>query len=316
MKARYGLVFPGQGSQMIGMGEELARNYPVAKRTFQELDDVLKQNLSQLMFSGDLNELTLTANCQPALMAVSIAVWRVLMEEIPIEKQIVYGAGHSLGEYAALVAADVLPYAAAVRLLRTRGEAMQKAVPQGVGGMVALIGANLEIAQKIAEACGQQGVCEVANDNTVGQVILSGEKTAVDAAQNFAEAYGLRKVMPLNVSAPFHSSLMQPAAEAMARALADMTFASPQFPIIPNVTAEPETDPEKLKTLLVEQVTARVRWRETILCLQAQEVAPILELGSGKVLAGLIKRTAPDSQVVSLHTPQDIEDFLRNASQY
>lgn len=308
---KYAFVFPGQGSQTIGMGKELFLRFPEAKHLFQEVDDALHQSLSKLMFEGDLEDLTLTSNCQPALMAVSMAVV-VVMEKLGWNiNEVSCVAGHSLGEYAALAASGALSVTDTARLLRLRGEAMQKAVPSGQGGMVAVIGADFVVAETIAQEASAFGICEVANDNAPGQVILSGEKKALEQVPILAEKHNVRKVIPLNVSAPFHSSLMAPAAEIMRQALDDVEMCTPRVPLIPNVTAQGESKPDIIKNLLVRQITGRVRWRETVLQMEREGIAHIFEIGSGKVLAGLIKRIAPSISVNSVHTPEEIEETLK-----
>ncbi|MEI8320619.1 MAG: ACP S-malonyltransferase [Alphaproteobacteria bacterium] len=308
---KYALVFPGQGSQAVGMGKILAENFSEAQDVFREVDDTLSQKLSTLMFEGPLEDLTLTTNCQPALMAVSMAVFRVMTSlGVPLTV-FSYAAGHSLGEYSALAATGALTLADTTRLLRTRGDAMQKAIPLGHGAMTAVIGADDGALNNIVKDCSAFGVCEIANDNAPGQVILSGEKKALDQVSPLAEKYGVRKIIPLNVSAPFHCSLMKPAALAMEEALNEVSINYPGIPILPNVTARPETKPDILKSLLVMQITGRVRWRETVLHMQEMGVTHIIEAGSGKVLAGLIKRITPDIQVQSVHTPEEIDNCIK-----
>jgi [acyl-carrier-protein] S-malonyltransferase len=311
-------VFPGQGSQAVGMGRELADAFPIARQTFEEVDDALSQRLSKLMFEGPVEELNLTENTQPALMAVSLAVFRVLvdlgMKPLPQVAQFV--AGHSLGEYSALAAAGAFSVADTARLLKKRGQAMQQAVPVGVGVMAAILGADLDAAAAIAEAAqanpdGAPEVCQTANDNAPGQVVLSGHKTAVERAIKIAAEKGFRRAILLPVSAPFHCRLMQPAADAMAEALATATISPIAVPVISNITAAPTTTPAEIRRLLVEQVTGMVRWRESVLAMKAAGIDRIVELGSGKVLAGLVKRI--DSEIIgsSVGTAADIETLLK-----
>jgi len=304
-------VFPGQGSQAVGMGRELADSFDIARRTFQEVDEALGQNLSALMFEGPADELTLTQNAQPALMAVSIAVLRVLEAEkgLDLSKAARFVAGHSLGEYSALCAAGALALSDTAKLLRLRGQAMQKAVPVGVGAMAAIIGADLDDARAIAEEAAQGDVCTAANDNAPGQVVVSGHKAAVERAIQIAAAKGFKRAVLLPVSAPFHCPLMQPAADAMAAALAGTRIVAPVVPVVANVTASAESDPERIRSLLVEQVTGAVRWRESVLYMKAQGVTELVELGAGKVLAGLAKRIDKEIAGVSIGTSADVAGF-------
>ena len=307
------IVFPGQGSQAVGMGRELAEAFPVARQVFQEVDEALKQNLSQIMWDGPLEDLTLTENAQPALMAVSLAVIRVLEAQgnWTIAEQAAYVAGHSLGEYSALAAAGTFTLADTARLLKTRGQAMQKAVPVGQGAMAALLGAEFEQAKEIAAEAAQGEVCEAANDNASGQVVISGSKAAIDRAIAIAATKGLKRAMLLPVSAPFHCSLMQPAADVMAEALAAVAMKAPVVPVIANVIAAPVQDPDEIRKLLVAQVTGTVRWRESVLAMKGLGVDTLVEAGTGKVLAGLVKRIDKEISAVSLNTPADIEAFLK-----
>jgi [acyl-carrier-protein] S-malonyltransferase len=305
-------LFPGQGSQTVGMGQALAEAFPSAREVFQEVDDALGQRLFRLMGEGPEDQLTLTENAQPALMAVSLAVIRVLKTEfgVGIEKA-AFVAGHSLGEYSALAAAEALTLTDAAKLLKLRGEAMQRAVPVGEGAMASLIGpkSDVALAEEAAKAGSELGVCVVANDNNAGNVVISGAKAAVDRAIETAKALGARAIL-LNVSAPFHCPLMQPAADEMARALAETSIAAPKTPLVANVTARPTLDPEVIRKLLVEQVTGRVRWRESMLWLTEEGgVTRFAEAGAGKVLTGIAKRIAPESEGIALNGPADLEAF-------
>ncbi len=306
-------VFPGQGSQAVGMGRELAEAFEVARLTFEEVDDALNQRLSRLMVEGPEADLTLTENAQPALMAVSVAVMRVLASEggVDLATHARFVAGHSLGEYSALCAAGAFSLGDTARLLKLRGQAMQKAVPVGKGGMAALLGAELEQAQAIAADAAQGEVCSVANDNSVGQVVISGSAEAIDRAIALAAERGLKRSVRLPVSAPFHCSLMQPAADAMAEALATVTISAPVVPVVANVTASAVSDPNDIRRLLVEQVTGMVRWRECVLFMKGQDVSSLVEIGSGKVLAGLTKRIDKELSATSVGTPADVESFLK-----
>lgn len=306
-------VFPGQGSQAAGMGKELAAAFPVARETFEEVDEALKQNLSRLMFEGPAEELTLTANAQPALMAVSLAVVRVLAREggLGVAEGCALVAGHSLGEYSALAAADSFTVTEAARLLRLRGEAMQKAVPPGEGAMAALLGIEAEEARAVCAEAAAGEVVEVANDNGGGQVVISGAAAAVERAIATAKARGVKRAIPLAVSAPFHCALMAPAAEAMAKALAATPPRQPVVPLVPNVTATPTDDPEEIRDLLIRQVTGTVRWRESVAAMKEAGVDTVVELGAGKVLAGLVKRIDPELSALSVGTPGEIEAFLK-----
>ncbi|OYX32809.1 MAG: [acyl-carrier-protein] S-malonyltransferase [Caulobacterales bacterium 32-69-10] len=307
-------LFPGQGSQAIGMGKALHEVFPAARQVFEEVDHALNQHLYRLMCEGPEDELTLTENAQPALMAVSLAVVRVLEEEfnVPMEGA-AFVAGHSLGEYSALAAAEALTIADAARLLRLRGQAMQRAVPVGEGAMASLIGpkVDLALAEQAAAEGATIGVCVVANDNNLGNIVISGDKAAVDKAIEAAKALGARAI-PLNVSAPFHCPLMQPAADAMAEALATTTISALLAPVVANVTARPTNDPELIRRLLVEQVTGRVRWRESLAWMVEEGgVTRFAECGAGKVLTGIARRAAPDADAVALNTPLDLESFAQ-----
>lgn len=304
-------LFPGQGSQAVGMGKALAENFAVAKAVFDEVDAALNQKLSTLMFEGPEGDLTLTANAQPALMAHSLAVVRVLEAEkgLDLGKAASYVAGHSLGEYSALCAAGALTIADTARLLRIRGDAMQAAVPVGQGAMAALLGAEWDLAVEIAKEAAQGECCDVANDNGGGQVVLSGAKAAIDRACVIAKEKGVKRAVLLPVSAPFHSALMKPAAEKMAEALAGASIKAPVVPVIANVVAGPVSDPEEIRKNLVTQVCGSVRWRESMIWLGENGIASFVEAGSGKVLTGIAKRLVAGSEAVALGTPDDIAAF-------
>jgi [acyl-carrier-protein] S-malonyltransferase len=308
-------IFPGQGSQAVGMGAELAEAFAAAREVFQEVDDALNQKLFKLMQEGPEADLTLTENAQPALMAVSLAVSRTLETEfgVAIEKA-AFVAGHSLGEYAALAAAGAISLSDTARLLKLRGQAMQRAVPVGQGAMASLIGPKTDVAlaEAAAAAGAEVGVCVVANDNNNGNVVISGDKAGVDRAIEKAKELGARAI-PLNVSAPFHCPLMQPAADEMAEALAKATIIAPRAPLVANVTARPTLDPEAIRRMLVEQVTGRVRWRESMAWMASEGgVTRFAEAGSGKVLSGMAKRIAPDAEATPLNTPADLEAFANS----
>lgn len=304
-------VFPGQGSQAVGMGAELARAHASARAVFDEVDAVLGQDLSRIMFEGPLETLTLTENAQPALMAVSLAAMRVLQERgVRLADCVKFVAGHSLGEYSALAAAGALTLADAARLLRTRGRAMQEAVPVGQGAMAALLGVDREVAERLAAEAAEGEVCQVANDNEPTQAVISGTKAAIDRAARLAKAHGVRRFVPLNVSAPFHCALMQPAADAMAAALRTVRIKPPAVPLVANVLAAPISDPAEIKLRLIEQVTGTVRWRESIAAMAADGVTDIFEVGAGKVLAGLATRIVPSLHAVSIGAPQEIDAAL------
>ncbi len=318
----YAFIFPGQGSQFAGMGRDLAAAFAPAREVFQEVDDALGERLSKLMFAGPIEELTLTQNTQPALMAVSLAVLRVLEREggLRLTSRAAVVAGHSLGEYAALAAAGSLGIARTAGLLRLRGSAMQQAVPPGEGGMAALLGVEVEQAQEICAAAAvlrvegrpeARQVIEVANDNGGGQVVISGALSAVARAIELAKERGIRRAMLLPVSAPFHCSLMAPAADAMRDALGEAEIAAPSLPLVANVTAAKVSGPEQIRELLVRQVTSTVRWRESVLAMTAMGVDSFVELGAGKVLSGLCRRIAPDAATRSAGTPEEIEGLLK-----
>ena len=309
------LLFPGQGSQSVGMGAALADAFASAREVYAEIDDALGQRLSVLMREGPEDQLTLTENAQPALMAVSLAGVRALKVEFGVEvTRAGFVAGHSLGEYSALCAAGSITLADTARLLKLRGQAMQRAVPVGRGAMASLIGpkTDLALAEAAAAAGSEVGICVVANDNNAGNIVISGDKAAVDRAIEKAKELGARAI-PLNVSAPFHCPLMQPAADEMAEALASATLVAPAVPVVANVTARPGTDPEVLRRLLVEQVTGRVRWRESMEWMAGEgAVTRFVEIGSGKVLTGMAKRIAPDAESLSLNAPEELDSFAKS----
>lgn len=306
-------IFPGQGSQQVGMGRDLAEAFQTARLVFEEVDDALGQRLSRLMFEGPDSDLTLTENAQPALMAVSLAVTRVIERDggTPLAELGAFVAGHSLGEYSALAAAGSLELGDAARLLRQRGQAMQKAVPVGAGAMAAILGLDLASVQDVAqEASEATEICVAANDNAPGQVVISGDKAAVERAVALAAERGGKRSVMLPVSAPFHCPLMAPAADVMAEALAAVTLAPPQVPLVANVTARPLQDPETLRRLLVEQITGMVRWRESVEALRDEGVELLVECGAGKVLTGLTRRIDRELSALPLNGPADIESFL------
>ena len=309
------LLFPGQGSQAVGMGVALSDAFASAREVFAEVDDALNQKLSALMKDGPEDQLTLTENAQPALMAVSVATARVLKVEFGFDVSSAdFVAGHSLGEYSALAASGAISLADTARLLKLRGQAMQRAVPVGKGAMASLIGpkTDLALAEEAAKAGSVVGVCVVANDNNKGNVVISGDKAAVDLAIEKAKELGARAI-PLNVSAPFHCPLMQPAADEMAAALAEATIHAPSATLIANVTARPEIDPETIRRLLVEQVTGRVRWRESMEWMATEGgVTRFVEIGSGKVLTGMAKRIASEAEALALNTPEELEAYAKS----
>lgn len=307
-------IFPGQGSQAIGMGKALADASPVAREAFQEVDDALGQNLFRLMVEGPEDQLTLTENAQPAIMANAIATLRVLEKEggIRLADKAAFVAGHSLGEYSALCAADAFDLATTAKLLKLRGRAMQAAVPVGEGAMAALLGADIDKAQALADQAAEGEVCTVANDNDPGQVVISGHKGAIERAVALVKDHGIKRGVLLPVSAPFHCPLMQPAADAMAEALGKAALRAPLVPVYANVTAAPVADPGTVRTLLVEQVTGRVRWRESVIALEAAGVAQFVEFG-GKVLAPMVKRSATgEVEAASVISMDDIEALLKS----
>jgi [acyl-carrier-protein] S-malonyltransferase len=299
-------VFPGQGAQTIGMGRDLAQSYPAAKAVFDEVDAALGQNLSALIWEGDIAELTLTQNAQPALMATSLAAMAALKAEGIEISRASFVAGHSLGEYSALCAAGAIGLADTARLLRIRGRAMQEAVPVGVGAMAALLGLDFAAASEVAAEAAQGEVCEAANDNDPAQVVVSGHKGAVERALEIAKAKGAKRALLLPVSAPFHCALMKPAADVMAQALADVAISVPIVPLVANVQASAVTDPAQIRALLVAQVTGRVRWRESVQWMAAQGVAEYWEIGAGKALSGMIKRIAEGAQTRAVGTAADV----------
>ena len=299
-------VFPGQGAQTIGMGHALAKVYPAAKAVFDEVDEALGEKLSQLIWEGDISDLTLTANAQPALMATSLAALRALEAEGVSLDDVAFVAGHSLGEYSALAAAGALGISDAARLLRIRGRAMQEAVPVGEGAMAAILGLDFDAVSSVAADAAQGAVCQAANDNDPAQVVVSGHKAAVERAVEIATARGAKRALLLPVSAPFHCALMQPAADRMAAALADVTLNAPRVPLVANVRAQAVSDPEAIRALLVEQVTGAVRWRDSVVWMAAQGVTEFWEIGAGKALSGMIKRSAAGSATRNFGAPADI----------
>ncbi|EAQ27167.1 acyl-carrier-protein S-malonyltransferase [Roseovarius sp. 217] len=301
-------VFPGQGAQVIGMGADLAANYPAARAVFDEVDEALGQKLSALIWEGEQEALTLTENAQPALMATSLAALRALEAEgVDLAQVAGHVAGHSLGEYSALAAAGAISVADTARLLRIRGQAMQQAVPVGVGAMAALLGLDFETARDVAQEAAQGEVCQAANDNDPGQVVVSGHKGAVERALDLAKARGAKRAMLLPVSAPFHCALMAPAAEVMAAALADVTIHAPVVPLVANVRASAVTDPAEIRALLVEQVTGSVRWRESVIYMAAQGVTEIWEIGAGKALSGMIRRIEREITCRAIGTSEEVK---------
>jgi [acyl-carrier-protein] S-malonyltransferase len=304
-------VFPGQGSQTVGMGKALAANFAPARAVFDDVDAALGDKLSTVIFEGPAETLTLTENAQPALMAVSLAAMRVLEAEagVDLKRDAKFVAGHSLGEYSALAAAGAFSVADTARLLRTRGLAMQKAVPVGVGAMAALLGLDFDVASAVASEAAQGQVCEAANDNGAGQVVVSGDKAAVERAVDIAKAKGAKRAMLLPVSAPFHCALMKPAAAVMAEALGMVTVNKPVVPVIANVLAKPISEPAEIKRSLVAQVTGTVRWRESVAFMAGAGVQTFYEVGAGKVLSGLIKRIAEGASAAAIGTPDDVAAF-------
>lgn len=300
-------LFPGQGAQTIGMGKALAETYPAAKAVFEEVDDALGEKLSDLIWSGEQDTLTLTQNAQPALMATSLAAMAALQAEGVGVETADYVAGHSLGEYSALAAAGTFSVGDAARLLRVRGLAMQKAVPVGQGAMAALLGLDLDTVTEVAAAAAQGQVCQAANDNDPAQVVVSGDKDAVERAVEIAKEKGAKRAILLPVSAPFHCALMQPAALAMKEALGQVAFREPKVPLVANVVAEAVTDPDRIRDLLVEQVTHSVRWRESVAWMAGQGVTETWEIGAGKALSGMVRRIAREVEVRAVGTPEDVK---------
>lgn len=312
---KYAFVFPGQGSQFVGMGKELAENFASAREVFQEVNDALSQDLFKIMVDGPDSALTMTANTQPALMAFSMAVVRVLEKDfgIKLKEKAAFVAGHSLGEYSAACSAGVFSLSDTAKLLRIRGDAMQNAVPLGVGGMAAVLGLSYKDVGALVEACSNdKDVCVAANDNSDGQVVLSGSMAAIDRAVEIAAEFGARKCVKLAVSAPFHSPFMRPAADAMARAFMDVDAHDAEIPLVANVLAEPITDHKEIIKHLIEQVTGTVRWRETMAYLQEQGVTDLVELGAGKVLSGIAKRSHKEMNAFSVGSVEDIEELAKN----
>lgn len=312
---KYAFVFPGQGSQFVGMGKDLADNFASAREVFEEVNEALGQDLFKLMTEGPESELMLTSNTQPALMAHSMAVVRVLEKEfgIKLAEKASYVAGHSLGEYSAACAAGVFSLEDTAKLLRIRGDAMQKAVPLGIGGMAAVLGVSFKDIDALVEACNdERNLCVAANDNSDGQVVLSGHTAAIEKAVEIASEFGAKRCVRLPVSAPFHSPLMQPAAEAMARAFMQVESSDAQIPLIANVLAAPITDHKQIIKNLIEQVTGTVRWRETVIFMKEQGVTDIIELGAGKVLSGIVKRSQKDINSASVGSVAEIEELAKN----
>jgi len=305
-------IFPGQGSQFVGMGQDLAENFAEAREVFEIIDESLAQNLSKIMFAGDENDLNLTENTQPALMAVSMAVVRILEKQggTNLADNCSYMAGHSLGEYAALTAAGALEIGETAKLLKLRGQAMQKAVPVGVGSMAAILGLDFEDVKTIAAAAAGDEVCEAANDNSTGQVVVSGHKAAIERAVALATEKGAKRAVILPVSAPFHCQLMKPAADVMAEALAGANIKAPAIPVVSNVTATATSEPNEIRNLLVEQITGMVRWRESVIWMKDQGVGEMIELGAGKVLSGLVRRIDREIACESAGTPEQIEALI------
>ncbi|WP_300378412.1 ACP S-malonyltransferase [Henriciella sp.] len=310
---KFAFIFPGQGSQFIGMGKDLADAFPAARAVFDEVDEALGQKLSELMWTGDEDELKLTSNTQPALMTVSVAVMRALEAEAGTgAERAAFVAGHSLGEYSALAASGAISVGDAARTLRIRGNAMQAAVPAGEGAMAALLGADPEQASQLcAIGASEGGVCEIANDNAPGQIVISGSKAAVELAASRVSDVGVKKAMMLPVSAPFHCSLMQPAADQMMKALSEIEIAAPGAPLVANVTAQAGSDPVAIRQQLIEQVTGQVRWRESVEYMAGQDVQLFVEAGAGKVLTVMNRRTAKQIEGLTLGTPEEIESVAQ-----
>ena len=315
MKTAY--LFPGQGSQAVGMGTGLAAAFPIAKETFQEVDEALKFNLSRLMAEGPESDLTLTENAQPAIMACSVAALRVMEQQLGVNvaRDVALVAGHSLGEYSALTAAGALPLAETARLLQIRGRSMQAAVPAGVGAMAAIIGLEFDAVKVLCEEASAGGeVCEVANYNSDQQIVISGSAEGIELGMKLAKDKGAKRALPLPVSAPFHCSLMKPAAEAMQAALATAKLSNALVPVVANVTAQAVQDAATIRTLLVQQVTGMVRWRESVDTMSSLGITRFVEIGHGKILAGLVKRLAPDAEMVNVGAPEDLDSFAKLAA--
>ena len=306
-------IFPGQGSQVVGMGKELANAYPLAREVFEEVDEALNKNLSKLMFDGPEDELTLTENAQPAIMATSVAIMRILSVSggFILAREASHVAGHSLGEYSALAVAGALSLSDTARILQSRGRAMQAAVPLGEGAMAVFIGLSLDDAGAVAEEAANYGVCDFANDNAPGQVVVSGSKASIEKAIEIAKKKGARRAIMLPVSAPFHCALMAPAADILSEVLSEIVMKDPVVPIVSNVVAEAVTDAGRIRNLLVEQVTGRVRWRECVLAMKHIGVSEFIEIGAGKVLSGLVRRIDRDLIVSNVDTPEDVVAFLK-----
>ena len=306
-------IFPGQGSQSVGMGKSIAEAFAPARLVFEEVDDALSRRLSRLMWEGPESDLTLTENAQPAIMALSLAIIRVLKTEAGLEmsKHAVLAAGHSLGEYSALAAAGAFSLSDTARLLQLRGRAMQAAVPAGEGTMIALLGVELDIAEEACEAAKELGLVVVANDNAPGQIVISGERKAVEKAGEVAKEKGARRAVPLNVSAPFHSPLLASAADAMREALDGVAIRPLAVPVVANFTAKPNAEPDAIRDLLVDQVTGRVRWRESVAAFRSLGAETTVEASGNKVLTGMVRRIDPELKTVSLDSPQDIEAFAK-----
>jgi [acyl-carrier-protein] S-malonyltransferase len=309
-------IFPGQGSQELGMGKAFADNFATARDVFAEVDEALKQNLSRIIFGEDAEALTLTENAQPAIMATSLAIFRTLVKEtgFSLSARTKYVAGHSLGEYSALCAAGALSLADTARLLRLRGQAMQQAAPKGYGTMAAILGLEIDAVEALLAALPACSVCEIANDNAPGQVVISGERNAIETAIAKAKDAGAKRAIELNVSAPFHSSIIRTAADAMRDALATTSITPPSVPLVANVTASAITHPEDIRRLLVEQVTGRVRWRESVLWMVERGVGETLEIGHGKVLSGLGKRIHKDLECTAINVPEDMEMLVKKVA--
>jgi [acyl-carrier-protein] S-malonyltransferase len=309
-------LFPGQGSQQIGMGREVYDAFACAREVFQEVNEALKQNLTKIIFEGPLEDLTQTENTQPALMTVSMAVMRVLEKEgnYSLPAHVAYVAGHSLGEYSALCAAGALSLSEAARLLKIRGQLMQQAVPAGQGAMAAILGLEMVDIEKIVKAAAEGEVCQIANDNSPGQVVISGQKEAIERAIELSKEAGAKRSLLLNVSAPFHCALMQSAQDKMEKILSEATIEDPLVPVMDNVSAESVQEGNAFRDLLTRQMTGRVRWRESLMHLESLGVNMAVEIGAGKVLTGLVKRTVPEMETLALGTPEDIENFLKTNS--